>query len=204
MSEPPFADTADTAGAAPVELPITLQAFQRIHADAYFDYTYACLGDADLAQKIVTEAFIDLADCWDRVLTHRRPAATAWAALRHLVEVTREHRERLDERVAFSIALRLEWEPFLDDLDAITTGVDGLEAGMALGAAIKDLPAAKFDVIVLRFVVGLGVTAAAQAMGIDEGTVKSLTTQARNKLEARLRSRRLLRPSSTRKDQERL
>ncbi|MFJ2863993.1 RNA polymerase sigma factor [Kitasatospora sp. NPDC087314] len=200
MTEQPFADTAGTTPG--VELPITLEAFQRLHADAYFDYTYACLGDARLAQQLVSEAFLELADCWDLVLTYPQPAATAWAALRHLVEAERERLDRLDERVAFSVALRLEWEPWLDDLDAITTGVDGLEAGMALGAAIKELPAAKFDVIVLRFVVGLKVAGTAQAMGTDEGTVKSLTTQARTKLEARLRSRRLLRPGTTKKDQE--
>jgi RNA polymerase sigma-70 factor (ECF subfamily) len=201
VSEPPF---ADTAGTAPVELPlpITLEAFQRLHADAYFDYAYACLGDAHLAQELVSEAFVELGDCWDLVLTYPQPAATAWAALRHLVEVEREYRDRLDERVAFIVAARLEGEQFLDDLDAITIGMEGLEAGMALGAAIKELPAAKFDVIVLRFVVGLKVAGTAEAMGTDEGTVKSLTTQARTKLEARLRSRRLLRPGTTKKDQE--
>nr|BFD96327.1 hypothetical protein KitaXyl93_76870 [Kitasatospora sp. Xyl93] len=73
---------------------------------------------------------------------------------------------------------------------------------MALGAAIKELPAAKYDVIVLRFVVGLKVAGTARAMGTDEATVKSLTTQARTKLEARLRSRRLLRPSTAKEDQE--
>ncbi|MFJ9461478.1 RNA polymerase sigma factor [Kitasatospora sp. NPDC101447] len=203
MTEPPFADTADTAGTTPgIELPITLEAFQRLHADAYFDYAYACLGDAHLAQELVSEAFIELGHCWERVLTYPQPAATAWAALRHLVEVEREHRDRLEERVAFRVALRLEWEPFLDDLDAITASVDCLEVGMALGAAIKELPAAKFDVIVLRFVVGLKVADTAQAMGTDEGTVKSLTNQARTKLEARLRSRRLLRPGTTKEDQE--
>ncbi|MEU4118959.1 sigma-70 family RNA polymerase sigma factor [Kitasatospora sp. NPDC028055] len=200
MTEPPTADTAGTSSG--VELPITLEGFQRLHADAYFDYAYACLGDAHLAQKVVSEAFLELADCFDEILTYPQPAATAWAAMRHLVEAERELKDRLDERVAFSVALRLEWEPWLDDLDAVTTGIDGLEAGMALGEAIKGLSAAKFDVIVLRFVVGLKVAGAAQAMGTDEGTVKSLTTQARTRLEAQLRSRRLLRPGTTTKDQE--
>ncbi|MFF2751356.1 RNA polymerase sigma factor [Kitasatospora sp. NPDC058048] len=201
MTEPSFTDAAGTTPPV-VELPITLEAFQRLHADAYYDYAYACLGDAALAQELVSEAFLELADCWDRVLTYPQPAATAWAALRHLVEVERERLDRLEERIAFSVALRLEWEPWLDDLDAVTTGIDGLEVGMALGAAIKELPAAKYDVIVLRFVVGLKVAGTAQAMGTDEATVKSLTTQARTKLEARLRSRRILRSSTAKEDQE--
>ncbi|AUY48319.1 hypothetical protein [Streptomyces sp. CB01881] len=96
----------------------------------------------------------------------------------------------------FSEALRLEKEPFLDDL---TVSVNNLEAGIALGEAIKALTGAKFDVIVLRFITGLSV--ARTAMGIDEATVKSLTTQARHKLEARLQPRRIISPATT-KDQE--
>ncbi|MEV0536824.1 sigma factor-like helix-turn-helix DNA-binding protein [Kitasatospora sp. NPDC050463] len=199
MTDPTHTDAAGTT--PQVDLPITFRAFQELHADAYYDYAYACLDDATLAQDLVTDAFTELGACWDRVLTHPQPATHAWAALRHLVEVEREHVDRyraLSGRLMFSAALRLEKEPFLDDL---TASVNNLEAGIALGEAIKNLTGAKFDVIVLRFITGLTVARTAQAMGIDQGTVKSLTTQARHKLEARLQSRRIISPGTT-KDQE--
>ncbi|MFE3875409.1 RNA polymerase sigma factor [Kitasatospora sp. NPDC059146] len=200
MSESPFADAAGTAPR--VELPITLIGFQELHAEPYFQYTLTNLGDQNLAQRLVSEVFLRLGECWDQVLNKPNPAAYAWAALRHAVEAERARRDEhlaLVERVAFSVALRLEAEPLLHDLSA---SVANLEKGITLGAAILELSGAKFDVVVLRYINGLTIARTARAMGVDEATVRSLTSQARSKIEARLKPRRVLRPGPATHDQE--
>ncbi|MFI6850484.1 sigma-70 family RNA polymerase sigma factor [Kitasatospora sp. NBC_00085] len=200
MSEPPFTDAAGTAPR--VELPITFLGFQELHAQPYFDYTLTVLGDPNLAQRLVDEVFLALSDHWDQVLTQPNPAAYAWAALRRTVEAQRaqdeEHR-LLIERVVFSIVVHREAEPLIADFGASVTD---LEVGITVATAILELSGAKFDVIILRYLNGFTVARTARAMGIDETTVRSLTSQAKAKLEARLAPRRLLRPGPTKHDQE--
>ncbi|MGW7444967.1 RNA polymerase sigma factor [Kitasatospora sp. NPDC054795] len=201
MSEPPFTD-ATAPGAPRIDLPIAFQGFQELHAQPYFDYALTVLGDPDLAQRVVDDVFLALVDRWDRVLTQPNPHAYAWAALRHTVEAQRvrdeEHR-LLVERVVFSIVVHREAEPLIAGIDADVTD---LEVGISVAAAVLELSGAKFDVIILRYLNKFSVERTARAMGIDENTVRSLTSQAKAKIEARLAPRRLLRPGPAKHDQE--
>ncbi|MFI8085816.1 RNA polymerase sigma factor [Kitasatospora sp. NPDC086009] len=207
MSETPFTDAAGTAPRT--ELPITFLGFQELHAQAYFDYALTVLRDQALVQLVVDETFLALSDHWDRVLEHPNPAAHAWAALRRAVEAERardaEHRI-LIERVAFSIALHRDHDSLLDGFRdhaiEVESSVADLEAGITLGAAISELSGAKFDVVVLRYLNKLTIAQTARAMGVDEGTVRSLTSQAKAKLRARLAPRRLLRPEPAQHDDQ--
>ncbi|MFJ9777181.1 sigma factor-like helix-turn-helix DNA-binding protein [Kitasatospora sp. NPDC101157] len=85
------------------------------------------------------------------------------------------------------------------DIDADTTD---LETGVSVAAAVLELSGAKFDVIILRYLNRFTVERTARAMGIDENTVRSLTSQAKAKIRARLAPRRLLRPGTAKDDQE--
>ncbi|MCX4682718.1 RNA polymerase sigma factor [Kitasatospora purpeofusca] len=201
MSEPPFTDAAGTA--AGIDLPIAFRGFQELHGQAYFDYAFTVLGDQRLAQELVDDVFLALADRWDRVLTDPNPHAFAWAALRRTVEAEQardeEHR-LLVERIAFAVvAYREEAKQLIDDIDAVTTD---LEVGVSVATAVLELSGAKFDAVVLRYLNRFSVERTALAMGIDERTVRSLTSQAKARIRARLTPRRLLHPGPAKSDQE--
>ncbi|MER8103926.1 sigma-70 family RNA polymerase sigma factor [Kitasatospora sp. NPDC094016] len=206
MSEPSFTDTPGTTPRPYTDLPIAFRAFQELHAQPYFDFALTVLGNQTLAQHIVDEAFLALLDRWDRVLTEPNPNAYAWAALRCAVEAQQaraaEHR-LLIERLVFSAVVRREAEPLIADIDAdaLANRTDE-EVGVSVAAAVLELSGAKFDVIVLRYLNKYDIKKTAAAMGIDETTVRSLTSQAKAKIEARLAPRRLLRPGPAKHDQE--
>ncbi|MFE6869316.1 sigma factor-like helix-turn-helix DNA-binding protein [Kitasatospora sp. NPDC057692] len=113
-----------------------------------------------------------------------------------------EHR-LLIERPVFSAVVRREAEPLIADIDAdALADRSDEEVGVSVAAAVLELSGAKFDVIVLRYLNKYSVARTAQAMGVDEITVRSLTSQAKAKIEARLAPRRLLRRGPAKHDQE--
>ncbi|CAN3985995.1 RNA polymerase sigma factor [Kitasatospora purpeofusca] len=206
MSEPSFTDAAGTTPRPHTELPIAFRAFQELHAQPYFDFALTVLGDQNLAQHVVDDVFLGLVERWDRVLTDPNPHAYAWAALRCAVEAQRardeEHR-LLIERLVFSVVVRREAEPLIADIDADTlANRSDEEVGVSVAAAVLELSGAKFDVIVLRYLNKYSIRKTAEAMGIDEITVRSHVSQAKAKIEARLAPRRLLRPGPAKHDQE--
>ncbi|MFE4602012.1 RNA polymerase sigma factor [Kitasatospora indigofera] len=199
MSEQPFTDAAGTA--PQLDLPLAFRGFQELHGQAYFDYAYTVLGDRVLAQDLVAEVFDRFAERWDRVLTEPNPHAFAWAGLRRTVEAElargAEHR-LLIERILFSELVHRQAQPLMTGIDA---GTAGLEVGISVAAAVLELSGAKFDVIILRYLNGFSVERTARAMGIDENTVRSLVSQAKAKIRARLAPRYLLRDTA-KDDQE--
>ncbi|WP_181442489.1 sigma factor-like helix-turn-helix DNA-binding protein [Streptomyces tateyamensis] len=202
MSELPFTDAAGTASSRRTDLPIAFRGFQELHGHSYFDYPFTILGDHALAQALVNEVFLALADRWDRVLTEPNPHAYAWAALRCTVEAERARRDEhrlLVERMVFSVVVHREAQPLIADIDADTTD---LEVGISVAAAVLEPSGAKFDVIILRYLNRFSVERTARAMGIDETTVRSLTSQAKAKIRALLAPRRLLHPGPAKSDQE--
>ncbi|WP_371476383.1 RNA polymerase sigma factor [Kitasatospora sp. NBC_00315] len=90
-------------------------------------------------------------------------------------------------------------QPLITGIDAGTTD---LEVGVSVAAAVLELSGAKFDVIILRYLNRSSVERTARAMGIDENTVRSLASQAKAKIRARLAPRRLLHLDTAKDDQE--
>ncbi|MFB7476883.1 sigma factor-like helix-turn-helix DNA-binding protein [Kitasatospora sp. NPDC056184] len=134
------------------------------------------------------------------------PNPHAWAALRCAVEAQRardtEHR-LLIERLVFSAVVRRAAQPLIADIDAdALADRSDEEVGVSVAAAVLELSGAKFDVIVLRYLNKYSVARTAQAMGVDEITVRSLVSQAKAKIEAHLAPRRLLRRGLAKHDQE--
>ncbi|MFE4516743.1 RNA polymerase sigma factor [Kitasatospora sp. NPDC056783] len=215
MSDIQPADAADAAGtqvpapapapapvpvpaSVPADLPLAFVAFHDLHAQRYTDYAFAHLGDADVALELVEDVLLALAERWDRVMCRPRPAAYAWALLRRVVEAEctwrREHLALVEE-AAFAYALIRRAEKALEEIDRSMVG--DLEVGISVARAIRDLPGRQHDVVVLRFLGCYGPHQIAEVMGIEEGTVRSLISQARTRLRVRLAQRRTLEPGRT-------
>ena len=114
------------------------------------------VGNRQLAEDLVAEAFTRAWTSWRKVRDH--PAPRAWVvrtALNAHVSWWRRHRRELpSETVASSSAT---WQP------------DGIDE--ALVAAIRALPARQREVIVFRVFFDLDTDATAALLGISPGTV---------------------------------
>jgi RNA polymerase sigma-70 factor (sigma-E family) len=114
------------------------------------------VGDRQLAEDLVAEAFTRAWASWRAVRRH--PAPRAWVvrtALNLSVSWWR-HRRR---------------EIALGDSDPAAPGGDGSGLDGELLAAVRRLPVRQQQVIILRVFFGLDTQAAARALGIAPGTV---------------------------------
>jgi RNA polymerase sigma factor (sigma-70 family) len=114
------------------------------------------VGDRQLAEDLVAEAFTRAWASWRAVRRH--PAPKAWVvrtALNLSVSWWR-HRRR---------------EIALGDSDPAAPGGDGSGLDGELLAAVRRLPVRQQQVIILRVFFGLDTQAAARALGIAPGTV---------------------------------
>jgi RNA polymerase sigma-70 factor (sigma-E family) len=144
--------------------------FQRVFPAAA-RLAYRIIGDREAAKDIAAEACARALARWGDVgqLGHR----DAWIL-------------RVSSNLALD-ALRRRPTPLLPQGRA--TDVEGAVAlRLALAAALRRLPRRQREVVVLRYLVGLPDREVADALGIEEGTVR---THARRGLGA-LRSRGLL------------
>jgi RNA polymerase sigma-70 factor (sigma-E family) len=116
----------------------------------------ASVGDRELAEDLVAEAFTRAWSSWRKVRAH--PAPKAWVV-----------RTALNTSVSWW--RRRRWEVPVDDIPQLagpahTGGVDD-----ALVAAIRGLPARQREVIVLRVFFDLDTAATAELLGVAIGTV---------------------------------
>lgn len=148
----------------------------RLHQEALFRLAYLRLGDADEAKDAAQEALIRayrhlrrfdtgrplrpwLLSILSRVASNRRRAlGRYWNAVRRWAQdLPQEHREP-----ETSSQRRLERE--------------------TVWRAIRQMKELDQNIIYLRFYLGMGVEESAQALGVAEGTVKSRTSRALERL----------------------
>lgn len=134
---------------------------------------YAMIGDRDEAQECVQEAFV-------RAWAHRRKLERA------------EHPEAWVRTTAYRLAVS-RWRrttrgrrPADRALGARTETAAPSEAHVALVAALKQLPEAQRQALVLHHIADLPVHAVAQETGVPEGTVKARLSRGRAALAALL------------------
>lgn len=124
----------------------------------------ASVGDRQLAEDLVAEAFTRAWMSWPKVSRH--PAPRAWIV-----------RTALNTRVSWWRRRRREVAlDGADEVEAATAGDPGLDP--AVLAALRQLPRRQREVIVFRVFLDLDTGATAKALGIAEGTVTAHLSRA--------------------------
>jgi RNA polymerase sigma-70 factor (ECF subfamily) len=142
--------------------------FQKVTAQVY-----AMIGNRDEAQECVQEAFV-------RAWAHRRKLDRA------------EHPEAWVRTTAYRLAVS-RWRrtvrgrrPVDRAVGAATVAPPVSEAHVALVAALKQLPEAQRQALVLHHIADLPVQDVAREVGVPEGTIKARLSRGRAALAALL------------------
>jgi RNA polymerase sigma-70 factor (sigma-E family) len=137
---------------------------------------YLLTGDRELAEDLLQVVLVRVGRRWDVA----REAPHAYAH-RVLVNLLHDRRRNLSRRVT-----EAPLAEFDDRRDPVVDGSDALVDRIALGSAVRRLPARQREVVVLRFFADLSVSETAAAMTASEGTVKTHTSRALNALRGAL------------------
>ena len=147
--------------------------FVLARADRLRRAAYLICGDADQAEDLLQEAFIALAEKWERVehpdaFVRRviyRQRVSRWRRTRHEVVVER-----------------------LPDV-AVGDGADARARDAELHEVLRLLPARQRAALVLRYFEDLTEAQAAKVLGVAVGTVKSLSHQGISRMRTQLAAR---------------
>jgi RNA polymerase sigma-70 factor (ECF subfamily) len=132
----------------------------------------ACVGDRQLAEDLVAEAFTRAWMAWYRVAEH--PAPRAWIVRTALNARVSWWRRRSREVVVAAVP----------DVSYAEAGGSGLDP--ALLGVLRRLPQRQREVIALRVFLDLDTRASAKTLGIAEGTVTAHLARAIATLRAQL------------------
>jgi RNA polymerase sigma-70 factor (sigma-E family) len=150
--------------------------FYRASQDACFRAVLASVGDRQLAEDLVAEAFTRAWVSWAKVSRH--PAPRAW-----IVRTALNTRVSWWRRRSKEVVLE-DGGPDLPDPAARDPGVPGLEP--ALLTVLRQLPRRQREVIALRVFLDLDTRQTAKALGIAEGTVTAHLSRAVSALRGHL------------------
>jgi RNA polymerase sigma-70 factor (sigma-E family) len=127
---------------------------------------YVLTGDRGHAEDLLQMTLLRTAQRWDAA--SQSPDAYAY---RVLVNLSRDRRRSLRRRPVE--------EPEIDDrVRVVGDPVASLLERDAVTRAVRSLPSRQREVIVLRFFLDLSIAQTADVMGASEGTVKSHTARA--------------------------
>jgi DNA-directed RNA polymerase specialized sigma24 family protein len=149
--------------------------FYRASRDSCLRAVTAVVGDRELAEEQVAEAFTRAWTSWGKVRTHAAPRA--WVV-------------RTALNLGVSWWRRRHWEVPLADHDAAAADTSG-GVDPVLIAALRRLPARQREVLALRIFLDLDTETTARVIGIAPGTVMAHMSRAVTAL------RRDLRPANT-------
>jgi RNA polymerase sigma-70 factor (sigma-E family) len=138
--------------------------FYRSDRDRCLRAILAGVGDRQLAEDLVAEAFTRAWMSWQKVRRH--PAPRAWivrTALNLQVSWWRRRRREVELDDAYEVADTRVGDPGLDP---------------ALLAALRQLPQRQREVIVFRVFLDLDTGATAKALGMAQGTVTAHLSRA--------------------------
>jgi RNA polymerase sigma factor (sigma-70 family) len=123
----------------------------------------ASVGDMDIAQDIVAEAFARAWASWRKVSRH--PAPRAWVVRTALNAGVSSWRKRRRD------------QPLLDNDGGASAAALPDPMGRELLAALQRLPVRQRQVIAFRIILDLDTAGTAKALGIAPGTVKAHLSQ---------------------------
>lgn len=154
------------------------------YAGLVFTVALRIVGDRELAQEVMQDAFLR---CWDAAQTFdaNRGPAGGWLlriARNRAIDLlrSRQHQARLRESVPLP-------EPGQPDMLGEADATEEIITRQAVGAALKTLPEAQRRVVELAFYGGLSQSEIATLLGEPLGTVKSRTRAAMERLRGTLR-----------------
>ena len=127
-------------------------------------------GDSDLAEELAQEAIAKTCRHWRKVRAMDAPAAWVHTVARNLAH-SHFRRSRAGKRAYERVGARVAHLDATDDV-------------VAMRSAVAALPERERDAIVLRFYAGCSVRETAHALSCPEGTVKTLTHRAIERLRA--------------------
>ena len=140
-----------------------LRELYRLYGTLVFGVAYRVLGDRQLAEDLVAEAFTRAWTSWRTVREH--PVPRAWVVRTALnTHVSWGRRRRREMTVDGRTALTL-----VDATQLGSSADPDLDEGLA--AAVRALPARQREVITLRVFFDLDTDATAKLLGISAGTV---------------------------------
>ncbi|GAB3975108.1 SigE family RNA polymerase sigma factor [Actinoallomurus acanthiterrae] len=143
---------------------LEFQEFYRTSRDVCLRAVLAGVGDRQLAEDLVAEAFTRAWGSWNRVSRH--PAPTAWVV-----------RTALNTRVSWWRRRRREVALERDhEVADVSAGEAGLDP--ALLAVLRRLPQRQREVIAFRVFLDLDTRATAEILGIAPGTVTAHLSRA--------------------------
>jgi RNA polymerase sigma-70 factor (sigma-E family) len=154
---------------------IAFEEYFRARRDALRRTAYLMCGDWHRADDHTQAAFVSLHRHWRRI--RDKSALDAWMR-RTLVRSVVDESRRPWRRERFTA------EP--DDRRAVPAASDAVATRHVLVDGLRSVPSRQRAVLVLRFLEGLDVAAAAAALGCSEGTVKSQTAAGLAALRAAL------------------
>ncbi|MEZ7003040.1 sigma-70 family RNA polymerase sigma factor [Streptomyces sp. SCSIO 75703] len=164
--------------ARPGRLALTFDAFHAYHRKLWMRYAHTQVGSSTSAETVVDHACARLKADWPTVLLQESVPRYAWMVLKEEVHGWLAERG-LEPQVgdaAFLTALqKLLLHEMRDELRVISQEI-------GLYAAISTLPERRYDVIVLRFLLGMDDEEVAECLGIDTATVRSHIRHARRSL----------------------
>ncbi|MFD8480501.1 RNA polymerase sigma factor [Kitasatospora sp. NPDC059673] len=166
----PIEGPADVPAETSLRLPRELIKLMRTHGQAYWEYAFLKLGDADAAEELVDDVFADLAAHWGIAVQQESLKHFCWKVLATTVDtaLVERHRSKMLDRAMQEARGRF----------------DTLESPSGLFDAIKQLPKRQYQAIILIHVLGYDGRKAAKAMGISECGVYSLNRDAKRRLSA--------------------
>lgn len=151
--------------------PLDFADFYERSRDDCLRVVYASVGDGDLAEELVSDAFAKAWASWRRVSRH--PAPQAWIVRTSLNTGVSWWRRRRRE-----VPWNGQDPPGRDDL--------GLDVDARVMAALWALPERQRQVVALRVFLDLDTQATAETLGIAGGTVKAHLSRAIATLRAQL------------------
>jgi RNA polymerase sigma factor (sigma-70 family) len=138
------------------------EAFYRDAKDRCLVTVLVSVGDPDVAQELVAEAFARAWASWSKVSKH--PAPQAWVVRTALnVGVSRWRKRRREIATA---------DPTLV-ADAPSVAGTSAELDPTIMAALRRLPERQRQVVALRLLLDLDTTRSAEVLGIAPGTVQA-------------------------------
>lgn len=140
---------------------VEFEPFYRSAWDEVYRAVWVTFRDADLAREAVDEAMTRAFQHWTKVATYENPAG--WVYRVAVNWATNRVRKRQRERIYRSTQRPVSHE--------LSTPTD-------IGDAVRRLPLAQRQVVVLRLLLDWSVRDTAAALGLREGTVKSRLSRA--------------------------